>query len=670
MKKITRRDFIKQTSVAAASLTARVNAKKVFAANKGKGKKVIIIGFDGMDPRLCGKMMDQGRLPNLDKLRKQNGFRVLGTSTPPQSPVAWANFINGAGPGSHGIFDFIHRDPEKQAYPFFAAAETVPGEGYVEFGDYNLQFDFWPFNHKPARTVLKRAGTPFWDYLDEAGIKSTFYDLPSNYPPSPSKKGNHKCLSGMGTPDVLGTYGTYQHFAEDGKDMSEGGGKRSGITFTNDISGPLKLLGPKNTLLKKPKSCEIEFVVNRDREAKAAVIEIQGRTLVLKEKEWSNWVTLNYELSTPAIMPDKEVKGICRFYVQEVTPNFRLYATPINADPSNPEIQITEPPEFSEMISQKLGRFYTTGFQEDHKALTNGIFTDDEFVEQAEYVLWERINLFNYALENYDDGLLFFYFSSTDLQAHMLWWDSDAKHPLRSEAEAKKYFNHLKGLYTRMDKVVGNLLKRYGDNAHVMVMSDHGFANFKRQFNLNTWLLENNYLGPPRAKSVLSDVDWSETRAFALGINGLYLNLKGREKYGIVQPGKEREDLLEELIAKLEAVRDKDGRRVIIKVHRTDRVYSGAEMKYAPDLIIGYARDFRASWKNCLGDIEAEMMSDNGSAWAADHCMDPSEVPGVLFSNRPIEVPDPSLIDLAPSILTEFGLKVPATMTGKNIFKV
>lgn len=671
MKKITRRDFIKQSSVAAASITVGVNAKKVFAANssKGSGKKVIVIGLDGMDPRLCEKMMDQGRLPNLDKLRKQNGYRVLGTSTPPQSPVAWANFINGAGPGSHGIFDFIHRDPERQAYPFFAAAETIPGEGYVEFGDYNLQFDFWPFNHKPSKTVLKRAGTPFWDYLDEAGIKSTFYDLPSNYPPSPSKKGNHKCLSGMGTPDILGTYGTYQHFSEDGKSLSEGGGKRSKIIFENDVSGPLKLIGPKNTLLKKPEDCIIEFIVQRDQKAKSAVIEIQGRTIILKEKEWSKWIPLNFELTTPVIMPDKEVKGICRFYVQEISPNFRLYATPINADPANPEIQVTEPPEFSEVISQKLGRFYTTGFQEDHKALSNGIFTDDEFVQQAEYVLWERINLFNYALDSYDDGLLFFYFSSTDMQAHMLWWDSDAKHPLRSDTEAKKYFNHLQDLYTRLDKLVGSLLKRYGDKAQIMIMSDHGFANFKRQFNLNSWLLANDYIGPKSTKSVLRDVDWSETRVFGLGINGLYLNLKGREKYGIVTPGKEREELLEELIEKLEAVRDTDGRRVIVRVHRTDRIYSGPEMKYAPDLIIGYARDFRGSWKNCLGDIEDEILSDNGSAWSADHCMDASEVPGVLFSNQPIAVPDPSLVDLAPTILTEFGLKIPATMTGKNIFK-
>ncbi|GAJ15208.1 unnamed protein product, partial [marine sediment metagenome] len=259
-----------------------------------------------------------------------------------------------------------------------------------------------PFNHKPAKTVLMRQGIPFWDYLDQAGIESTFYDLPSNYPPSPSKYGNHRCLSGMGTPDLLGTYGTYQHFAEDGpfETESEGGGKRSRIYFENDTSRPVTLLGPQNTLLKDPQKTTIDFIVHRDKKAQAAVIEIQNQTIILKKGMWSKWMKLNFEMSTPALMPDKGISGICRFYLQEISPNFRLYASPVNADPTDPAIQITEPPEFCREIANKLGLFYTTGFQEDHKALSNKAFTDDEFVYQAEYVLQERINLLNYALDN------------------------------------------------------------------------------------------------------------------------------------------------------------------------------------------------------------------------------------------------------------------------------
>jgi predicted AlkP superfamily phosphohydrolase/phosphomutase len=587
-REINRRDFIKQSTIATAALAAGLSAKSAYAG-KGKGRvgrKVIIIGIDGMDPVLSAKMMRAGRLPAFASLAEAGGFRTLGTSIPPQSPVAWANFINGAGPGSHGIFDFIHRNPENQALPFFAAAETVAGEGYWEVGDHKLQLDFWPFNHKPAQTLLRRQGVPFWDYLDKAGVSSTFYDLPSNYPPSPSKYGNHRCLAGMGTPDLLGTYGTYQHYSEDGpvRTRDEGGGKRSMLFFENERA-TAQLAGPANTLLKEPKPATIDFVVHRDKQAQAAVIDIQGHKILLKQGQWSQWLKVDFELSMPVFLPNKHISGICRFYLQEVEPNFRLYATPINTDPSDAYLQITEPAEFIGEMSDKLGLFYTTGFQEDHKALSNKIFTDAEYAEQAGYVLKERFNLLDYALKDYDDGLLFFYFSSTDLQSHMFWWDSDEKHPVRSPADAKDYFAHLQGIYQRLDSTVGDILKRYGNEAAIIVMSDHGFANFKRQFNLNTWLRDNGYLAPSDSTAVLRDVDWSQTRAYGLGINGLYVNLRGRERDGIVEPGQEREELVNELVTKLEAVRDTNGKQVIRKAHP------------------GYSRRLSARVSGLMGDV-------------------------------------------------------------------
>ncbi len=670
-KDISRRQFLKSSGAAAAALSAGMGTRRVFAGGKKRSaKKVIILGFDGMDPKLSLTLMKAGKLPNLAKLTDTGGFSALGTSIPPQSPVAWANFINGAGPGSHGIFDFIHRHPEKQVAPFLSIAETMPGEGYWEVGENKLQLDFWPFNHKPAETKLLRQGVPFWDYLDETGIPSTFYDLPSNYPPSRSKYGNHQCLAGMGTPDMQGNHGGYQHFAEDGpvRMKDDGGCIRSMLFFENETTSG-KVIGPTNTLLKEPEPVTIDFSVHRDIQAQAAVIEIQNRKLLLKKGQWSDWLKLDFEMVRPGLIPNVHVSGICRFYLQEINPNFSLYMTPINSDPSDSYLRMTEPPEFLSEISDRLGLFYTTGFQEDHKALSSKIFNEDEFVTQAGMVLDERLKLLDYALENYDDGLLFFYFSSTDLQSHMLWWDSDDKHPTRSDADVKKYFGHLKGIYQRMDEVVGEIVKRYGDKATIMVMSDHGFANFKRQFNLNTWLRDNDYLGPADTTSIMKDVDWSKTRAYGLGINGLYVNLKGRERDGIVEPGEEYEQLVEELKTKLEAVVDSNGRKVIHQAHRTDKAYRGPATELAPDLIVGYSRDYRASWTTCLGNIDKDVISDNDSAWSADHCADVSQVPGVIFSNRPIAAGAPTLIDIAPSVLTEFGLKVPKSMEGKNILK-
>ncbi len=641
--------------------------------SKSVGKKVIVIGIDGMDPRLSQSMMAAGDLPNLAKMTESGGFSKLGTSIPPQSPVAWSNFINGSGPGSHGIFDFIHRHPHDQCTPFFSAAETLPGEGAIEWGDHELQLDFWPFQHKPPHTVLRRQGVPFWDYLDAKKVDSVFYDLPSNYPPTPSEYGYHKCVSGMGTPDMLGTYGTYQYFSEDSPadGLEEGGGMRSQLKFEDDTAQS-KIMGPPDALRKSPKPIEIPFEIHRDRRSDTALLEIQGQKIMLQPGEWSRWIKLDFAMSTPSPIPNQHASGICRILLQEIAPNCRLYITPINVDPSDPAVQLSEPSGFVADISKELGLFYTTGFQEDHKARSNGVFNDDEFRRQATHVLEERLALFEYAVENYEDGLLFFYFSSSDMQSHMFWWDEsdgNAQHPTMSNPEAASRFQYVKELYKRLDSIIGDINDRYSGKATILVMSDHGFANFGRQFNLNSWLRDFGYLNPRECSNVLVDGDWSRTRAYGLGINGLYLNLKGRESHGIVEPGEEQEKLLKQLSARLRNVRDFNGKSVIRNVYRSSEIYTGDAMALAPDLIIGYARGYRASWETCLGELTLETLLDNTSAWAADHCADALEVPGVLFCNKTIDKADPSLVDIAPSILQEFGLPTPSTMTGKSIYR-
>ncbi len=670
----SRRSFLKQAAAIGAGVGvagaagAGIYLGSINRVSRMAGQKVIIIGIDGMDPRLSQQMMNDGQLPYLAKMRAVGGFRPLGTSIPPQSPVAWANFINGAGPGSHGIFDFIHRHPEKPLTPFFSAAETVAGDGGWEVGEFQIPLDFWPFNHKPPTTELRRQGIPFWDYLDEAGVPSTFYDLPSNYPPSPSKCGHHRCICGMGTPDILGSYGTYQYFAEDNppEPVHEGGGKRFPLRFVNDTAH-VELLGPDNSLLRQPEPTRVALTIHRDTATQAAVIQIGSKRVVLKAGQWSRWVDLTFELRTPWFLPGKSVRGICRFYLQEVSPHFRLYVSPINIDPRHPAVPISEPKSFITDVAKKLGPFYTTGFQEDHKARTNRIFNDQEFLRQATIVLEERFRLLEYAIQNYDDGLLFFYFSSSDLQSHMFWWSDDEMHPSRPPEETAFYFTHIKRLYQQLDRVIGDIYDRYGSLATIIVMSDHGFANFGWQFNLNSWLRDWGYLNPVECPSILSDMmDWSRTKAYGLGINGLYLNLKGREREGIVEPGEEAEELIEALINGLLRVHWED-RPVIRNVYRASEVYRGDATALAPDLIIGYHRGFRASWATCLGDLEPDAISPNLEAWSADHCADALEVPGVFWCNRPIRSQNPALVDIAPSILALYGLPTPPTMTGRNI---
>ena len=638
--------------------------------------RVIVLGFDGMDPRLCEKLMDEGSLPNLRKMRDAGGYRRLGTTIPPQSPVAWASFITGANPGVHGIFDFIHRDPQKQCAPFYSAAETVGGTDAWEVGNHKIPLTFWPFKHTPTQTLLRRDGAPFWDYLDAAAIPTRIYDIPANYPPSPSHYGHMCCLSGMGVPDLRGGYGTYQVFSERViLPMEEEGGMRFPLSFHKDTA-KASLLGPINTTLATstqqsgPSGAEASFTVYRHPTEDWLRIELASSTVVLKKGEWSDWQQVDFALEMPSFLPDSHVNGICRFYLQTVHPDTTIYVTPLNIDPSEPgEQKISEPQSFVTTISGELGLFYTAGFQEDHKALSNRVFTDADYKQQADYVLGERVTLLKYAKDHYRDGLLFFYFSSTDLQAHMFWWDSTDKHPTRSEADADKYHRTIVELYRRADEIVGDMVKAYGESATILVMSDHGFCNFRRQFDLNTWLRDNGYLQPTTARSLTDgSTDWGKTRAYGLGLNGLYLNLKGRERDGIVEAS-EREHLLSELEEKLLALRDPvDGAAVVKHVYRTDRVYSGSNASKAPDLIVGYHRNYRVSWATVLGDVAGKILFDNDKAWSADHCIAADEVPGILFSNRAIELSHPDLTDLAPTILKVFDVPPGPAMLGRNLF--
>ncbi len=258
-RKPNRRTFLKGAAVAGLTASGCWSGS-MSRVSRSAGKKVIVVGIDGMDPVLSANMMKAGELPNLARLRDRGGFSPLATSMPPQSPVAWANFINGAGPGSHGIFDFIHRHPEDPCKPFYAAAETIGGQ-----------------------TLLRRQGVPFWDALDEAGVPCTFYDLPSNYPPSPSHHGHCRCISGMGTPDMLGTYGTYQHFADDGPadPLDESGGKRSKLSFERDAA-KARIVGPAYSSGGEAKPLTIEFDVHRDRDANAAAVVIKDHKMLLR----------------------------------------------------------------------------------------------------------------------------------------------------------------------------------------------------------------------------------------------------------------------------------------------------------------------------------------------------------------------------------------------------
>ena len=656
--------------------------------SRAGGKKVFVLGCDGMDPKLVRRLIDEGRMPNFAKLEDQGGFRPLTTSIPPQSPVAWSNFITGAGPGVHGIFDFIHRDPTRQAFPYFSTSIDSPGEKpwlSVPIGSYQFSTsDLNPWADKGG-VELARRGKPFWDYLDEAGIPVQMYRLPANYPPSESTHGHMCCLSGMGTPDALGGQGTYQHFSTKPRRESKGGdGMRLRMRKDFKTGAYVAILnGPANEFKVPSKrsstapAMTVRINVYPDPENEVAKLVYANEApmglpdetveLILNTGEWSEWSEVHF-LKTPV---GPSFGTMVRFRLQRVRPYVELYVSPLNFIPTAPEAVFSEPPELADDIGRAIGPYHTQGFAEEFNALKNGIFTDAEYSEQAAFVLKERFRLLDYALDRFEEGLLFFYFSSSDLQAHMFWWDSDEPHPTRSARDSMKYQAVLENVYVQIDRALGKCIETLGDETTIIVMSDHGFCNFRRQVNVNNFLRDEGYLDAPDGGVLACSVyQWSRTKAYAMGLNGLYLNLSGREKFGVVDPAV-RDKLLDEISEKLLAIRDPENDRQVIKrVYRTDEWYSGPETKNAPDLIIGFEREYRASWISVLGGFDKDgTITDNKNAWSADHCIAHDVVPGVVLSNRRIAVDDPALIDVAPTVLAEFAIPRPGSMTGKSFFE-
>ncbi len=624
-------------------------------------KRLLILGVDGMDPQLLRQYMNEGKMPNFAALAARGSFLNLQTSTPPQSPVAWANLITGMNPGGHGIFDFIHRDPATLT-PYFSTSQVKPPK-------HNLRLGSWVIPLSEGEVLLLRNGKAFWQYLDERKIPLTVFRIPSNFPPVPTKG---KTFAGMGTPDLLGGYGTFSFHTDD--PIFTPGPVSGGVIYQVQVAGDhieAKLHGPVNTLRKENPELTIPFTVDRDPSEPVAIFSIQDHQFILREREWSPWIRITFKF----IRGLESVTGICRFYLKQVRPQFELYVSPINIDPSNPALPLSTPQSYARELSRDLGSFYTQGIAEDTKALTSGLLNDDEYLEQARTVFEEQRRLFEHELARFRTGLFFFYFSSLDLNGHMFWRAIDPQSPSFDPELAAKHGEVLEDYYHEMDGILGEALRVADENTTVLVVSDHGFAPFRRSFNLNTWLMENGYMvlragASAQGRDIFRDADWSRTRAYGLGLNGLYVNLSGREKNGIVRPGSEADALQREIAERLQAVRDPSNKeQVITRVDRAAEAYSGPSTSQAPDLIVGYNRGYRVGWDSVLGGISTNVMEDNMQPWSGDHCIDFTKVPGVVLSNRKIRAENPALTDIAPTVLAEFGIARPDTMKGRSIFE-
>jgi len=652
MTMTSRREFMKSvtTTLAAASIYGCSASHSALPT-----RKVIVLGFDGMDAGIMERLAREGKLPNLARFLEQGNFRPLGTTVPPLSPVAWSTFATGMNPGGHGIYDFVHRDAGTMT-PYLSTSRAEPPGRTLSIGK-------WILPLSSGKVSLLREGQTFWELLEARGIPTTVCRAPANFPPHP---GSGRQLSGMGTPDLQGTYGVYAFFTDDPSVTagSESGGEVFRVQRA-DHRIRARLMGPKNAFRSDGEQTSAEFTLALDPTRSVGKITLQDQEVILAQGEWSPWLHVRFEM-VPHL---QSVDGIVRFHLGTVHPHVRLYATPVNIDPEHPALPITTPPEYATELFRELGPFYTQGMPHDTKALSNGVLSDEEFLQQAALVLDEHTRLFEFELSRFKHGFLFLYTDRVDQVGHMFWRQMDPGQPVA----ASPYAGVIEQTYRDMDRLVGMAMKRVDSDTTLLVMSDHGFGPFSRAFNLNTWLRQAGFLttgkGQSDASAPLEAVDWDATRAYGLGLQGLYVNTRGRERFGIVASGAEHDRLVDEMARRLLEVRDpQTGRKVVERVYKAAETFRGPALGQAPDIVVGYARGFRVSWDSVLGTVSAEEIVDNQDKWSGDHSVAAELVPGVLLGNQRLVASRPGLIDMGPTVLDLFGLPRGAGMEGTSVF--
>ncbi len=610
-------------------------------------KKVIVIGLDGFEPKIAEPLLRDRELPNLATLSKQGGFSRIRTTYPAQTPVAWSTFATGTNPGGHGIFDFIRRDP-KTYLPDLSMNRYEQKSAFL-----------------PPKAVNLRRGRPLWELLSAAGVPSSIVRFPCTYPPDNIKG---RMLAGMGVPDLRGGLGTSTFYTSEEEVHAK---ENENVLHVRPKGSTIKtsIIGPRNP--KTRSDFEFEITVELDPAAKKVTVHSEGqpRALEVREGHWSEWLRVKFKTGML-----QSVKGMVRFHLVQVAPVFELYCSPVNFDPDAPMFPLSSPPEYARDLAKEIGTFYTTGMVEDHGGLNNRRFNEAAYLDQCEDALRERERMMLHELDRLDEGFFFCLFDTPDRVQHMFWRFGEQQHPANRGDVDPQMNRAIEEHYRSCDGIVGKALQYADDQTLVVVLSDHGMNSFQRGVHLNTWLHDQGLLQLKEGMSVgeeagdfFGHVDWSRTKAYALGLSGIYLNLKGREERGIVEQseaGAFKDSIAAGLAGLPDPVR---GKTAIRGVAKREEVYSGPYAEDSPDLMINFNEGYRVSWPTALGGIPTGHFEDNDKKWGGDHIIDPCLVPGVLFMNRKFNGEQASLVDMAPTILDALGVPKGEVMEGESL---
>jgi len=599
---------------------------------KSRYDKMLIIGIDGMDPKVTDKLMSEGMLPNFLRLKEIGSFSKLKTVLPAESPVAWTTIATGTNPGKHGLFDFVTRDPK--TYLLEVAITKQKSK-------YSTKFE------SPIK------GIPFWRITSDAKIPTTIIRWPATFPPD---KINGVMLSGEGVPDIRGFSSGYYIYTSKGLDEE----KKIKVSVNDGLINS-KVFGPLGT---DRKSIEEPIQIKLD-ENKAIII-VDDKEYPVNVGGWSEWIRIDFKVGFM-----KKVSAITRAYLFSVEPEFNMYLSSIQIDPENPVVDFTYPNKYSNELADAIGLYNTLGIPEDTNALNENAITDKVFLEQVAQIEDEKNKMFWYEFNRFDKGVLAFVFDSGDRLQHMYWDEKNLFNVKEGLSVNKEIIDY----YVKKDNLLGEVLNKIDNQTALMIFSDHGFTSFERAVSINTWLVENKFMtltndyNEKDEGALFKFVDWSKTKAYSAGFAGIYINLKGREGQGIVEKA-EKEEVINDIIKKLEDFKDpKNNQKIITHAYKREEIYYGNYVKDAPDIVIGFEPGYRMSWQSAIGGLTQEIITDNLKKWNGDHIVDPLHVLGVLFTNFKTNNENPSLVDIAPTVLSLLNLDIPKEIDGMNLLK-
>ncbi|MDK1117748.1 MAG: alkaline phosphatase family protein [Anaerolineae bacterium] len=578
--------------------------------------RALIIGFDSFDPKLFESYSAAGELPNLSRMAEGDGYSRFKVCTPPQTEVSWTSIATGADPGSHGIFDFVHRNPETYGtyVSILPTRTSAIGTQFVP-----------PYS---ARTMFDEA-------VDQ-GYPATALWWPAMFPVRPESP--VRVIPGLGSPDIKGQLGLGSFYSTEKGLLKEGHKtpveilSNTGNMYTSSLKGPF--VKRKGEVV----PAEVQFhleLLDKDN----ARLSMADSSIDLKPGEWSPIFEVKFK--TGMLL---NVHSVTRAILTSTNP-VRLYFLPLQIHPLHSPWKYASPKSFVRQAWQAAGSFLSLGWPQDTTALEDGCISDEQFITLCEDIFAAREKILFRMLDDFKEGVLGSIFDDLDRVQHMFRRD-------------RPEFVHQ--WYQRLDDFVGRvttyLEKQNGNKVNFMVMSDHGFSEFQYKVHINRWLLGNGYLTVKKGnkETNLGAIDWDKTKAYAIGLNSLYINLQGREGKGIV-PVNQVQTLAKEIKDKLMKWKGPDKQPIFSNVSLRHEVFSGPLLSYGPDMMLGCSAGYRSSSETGLGKWKETSIEENKDHWGADHCIDPELVPGVLFSSQGLkEFPNPSFRDIPPMVVGKY----------------